>query len=138
MINLCTVTTIQKYSKWNFLKFSAISAFSFLGLGLQTKTRNWRKIKFESFLTGENLWKGIRVSLGIILRLYYQRRKEIMIFRWFRGFREFLGINLASSFSWIENYKLINTHSPHQLEQEEVRQWSQIDCKYLVNIQTNN
>ena len=95
MINLCTVITIQQYSKWNFLKLSANSAFSFLGIGPQTKTRNWRKIKFEWFLTGESLWKGIRVSLRINLRLYYQRRKVIMIFRGFRRFREFRGIDLA-------------------------------------------
>ena len=43
----------------------------------------------------ENLWKGIRVSLGMILRLFYQERKEIIIFR---GFREFRGIDLARSY----------------------------------------
>ena len=43
----------------------------------------------------ENLRKGIRVSLGIILRLLYQRRKEILIFRGFWEFREFCGIDLA-------------------------------------------
>ena len=43
----------------------------------------------------ENLWKGVRIGSGIILRLFYQRRKEIMIFRGFREFREFRGIDLA-------------------------------------------
>ena len=82
-------------SKENVTNLSANSAFSFLGIGPQMKTRNWRKIKFELFLTEENLWKGIRVNLGIILMLYYQRRKEIMIFCGFSGFRKFRGIDLA-------------------------------------------
>ena len=43
----------------------------------------------------ESLWKGIRVSLGMILRLFYQERKETIIFR---GFREFRGIDLARSY----------------------------------------
>ena len=109
MINLCTGTTIQHwYSKWNFSKPSANSAFSFLGIGPQTKTRNRRKIKFEFFLT-ENLWKDNRVSLGIILRLFYQQRKEIMIFRGFCRFREFRGIDLASfSSNLSENFSIIH------------------------------
>ena len=85
-------------SKWNFFKLSANSAFLFSGIGPQTKGWNRREIKFELFLTGENLWKGIRVSLGTILRLYYQQRKEIMIFCGFRRFREFRGIDLAQMF----------------------------------------
>ena len=43
----------------------------------------------------DNQWKGMRVSLGIILRLFYQQRKEIMIFRGFHRFREFREIDLA-------------------------------------------
>ena len=37
--------------KSKFEKYSANSAFSFLGKRPQTKTRNCRKIKFELFLT---------------------------------------------------------------------------------------
>ena len=48
--------------------------------------------KIRVIFDWENLWKGIRISLGIILRLFYQQRKEIMILR---GFREFRGIDLA-------------------------------------------
>ena len=32
---------------------------------------------------------------------------------------------------------MIYAHPPHQLMQEEVRQYSQINCKYLVKNQTN-
>ena len=56
------------------------------------------KNKIRVIFDWENLWKGIRVSLGIILRLFYQWRKEIMIFRGFPQFREFRGIDLAGSF----------------------------------------
>ena len=51
--------------------------------------------KIRVILDWENLWKFIRVSLGMILRLFYQQRKEIIIFR---GFREFRGIDLARSY----------------------------------------
>ena len=51
--------------------------------------------KIRVIFDWENLWKGIRVSLGMILRLFYQQRKEIIIFRGFRRFREFRGIDLA-------------------------------------------
>ena len=43
----------------------------------------------------ENPWKGIRVSWEIILRLFYLWRKEIIIFRGFRRFREFRRIDVA-------------------------------------------
>ena len=101
MVDLCTATTIQHwYSKWNFLKPSRNFTFSFLSIEPQTKSRNLRKIKFELFLT-ENLWKGIRVSLGMILRLFCQRRKEIMIFRGSRRFFEFCGIDLAIFYDYL-------------------------------------
>ena len=51
--------------------------------------------KSQVIFDWENLWKGIRISSGIILRLFYQRRKEIMIFRGFRQFCEFREIDMA-------------------------------------------
>ena len=43
----------------------------------------------------DNQWKHIRVSLGIILRLFYQQGKEIIIFDGFYLFCEFREIDLA-------------------------------------------
>ena len=51
--------------------------------------------KIRVIFEWENLWKGIRVSLGMILRLFYQQRKEIIIFRGFHRFPEFREIDLA-------------------------------------------
>ena len=65
--------------------------------------------KIRVIFDWENLWRGIRVSLGIILRLFYQQRKEIMIFRGFCRFREFRGIDLASfSSNLSENFSIIH------------------------------
>ena len=52
--------------------------------------------KIRVIFDWENLWKG---KFRIILRLFYQWRKEITIFRGFRRFREFRGIDLAL-FTW--------------------------------------
>ena len=51
--------------------------------------------KIRVIFDWENLRKGIRISSGIIVGLFFQRRQEIMIFGGFRQFREFCGINLA-------------------------------------------
>ena len=59
--------------------------------------------KIRVIFDWENLWKGIRVSLGIILRLFYQWRKEIMVLRRFRRFPKFRGIDLANFLQHIKN-----------------------------------
>ena len=44
---------ISKYhwkSRESFIELSAISAFSVLGVGSKTKTRNWRKIFYNMFI----------------------------------------------------------------------------------------
>ena len=51
--------------------------------------------KIRATFDWKNLWKSIRISLGIIHRLFYQWKKEIMIFRGFCQFHEFRGIDLA-------------------------------------------
>ena len=141
MIDLCTATTIQHwYNKWNFLKLSGNSTFLFLSIGPQTKSRNWRKIKFELFLT-ENLWKGIRVSLGMILRLFCQRRKQIMIFRGSRRFCEFCGIDLAIFYGYLcycsNPYCPYETNFPSEHCEHIVRAWTitSFKSRYLPGFQ---
>ena len=65
--------------------------------------------KIRAIFDWENMWRGIRVSLGIILRLFYQQRKEIMIFRGIRWFREFRGIDLA------HNYEVTSLKNIHPI-----------------------
>ena len=43
----------------------------------------------------KNPWKGIKVSWEIILRVFYQWKNVIIIFRGFGTFRELCGIDLA-------------------------------------------
>ena len=69
--------------------------------------------KIRVIFDWENLWKGIRVSLGIILRPFYQQKKEIIIFRGFSRFRVFRGIDQAFEFLfefcsrfWISSRKM--------------------------------
>ena len=59
--------------------------------------------KIRVIFDWENLWKGVRISLGIILRLFYQRRKEIAIFRWFCQFPEFRGMDLVESLRFLQH-----------------------------------
>ena len=51
--------------------------------------------KIRVIFDWDNPWKGIWVSLGLVLTLFYQRRKEIMIFRGFRQFCEFREVDLT-------------------------------------------
>ena len=71
------------------------------------------KKKIRVIFDLEYLWKVIRASLGIILRPFYQQKKEIIIFRVFSRFREFRGIDLAFEFLfefcsrfWISSLKM--------------------------------
>ena len=94
MINLCTATTIQHWFS-KFLKlFGTFCKFHVFVFRYRATNENveLEENKIWVIFYWQNLWEGIRISLGIILRLFYQRRKEIMIFR---GFCKFCRINLA-------------------------------------------
>ena len=94
----------------------------------------------ELFLT-ENLWKGIRVSLGMILRLFCQRRKQIMIFRGSRRFCEFCGIDLAIFYGYLcycsNRYCPYETNFPSEHCEHIVRAWTitSFKSRYLPGFQ---
>ena len=94
----------------------------------------------ELFLT-ENLWKGIRVSLGMILRLFCQRRKQIMIFRGSRRFCEFCGIDLAIFYGYLcycsNPYCPYETNFPSEHCEHIVRAWTitSFKSRYLPGFQ---
>ena len=48
IINIYSVNVTERVGK-NFKNISANSTFSFLAIGLKTKTRNWRKVFYNMF-----------------------------------------------------------------------------------------
>ena len=87
MINLCSATTIQHWFSKFYKLFETFREFRVFVFRYRATNENaeLEENKIRVIFDWENLWKGIRVSLGIILRLFYQQRKEIMIFRGFPG-----------------------------------------------------
>ena len=56
---------ISKYhwkSREDFIELSADSAFSFLGIGLKTKTRNWRETFYNMFIA---IYTSVTPSRGL-------------------------------------------------------------------------
>ena len=106
MINLFTATTIQHWFS-KFLKlFETFHEFRVFVFRYRATKEN-AKLEENSIRVifhWENLWEGIRIGSGIILRLFYQRRKKIMTFRGFRQFRQFRGIDLADKIHILENW----------------------------------
>ena len=97
MINLCSATTIQHWFSKFYKLFETFREFRVFVFRYRATNENaeLEENRIRVIFDWENLWEGIRIGPGIILRLFYQRRKEIMIFRGFRQFRVFRGIDLA-------------------------------------------
>ena len=100
MINLCSATTIQHWFSKFYRLFETFCKFRVFVFRYRVTNENeeLKENKIWVIFHWENLWKGIRIGSGIILRLFYQWRKEIMIFCGFPLFREFRGIDLVGSF----------------------------------------
>ena len=97
MINLCSATTIQHWFSKFYKLFETFRKFCVIVFRYRATNENSKleENRIRVILHWENLREGIRIGSGIIIRLFYQRRKEIMIFRGFREFREFRGIDLT-------------------------------------------
>ena len=94
---------ISKYhwkSRENFIKLSADSAFSFLGIGSKTKTRNWRKVFYNMFyrkLDITNLkQRSSKVEYTCLLHslaricFYFERRSNYSYISFFKKFLKIL------------------------------------------------
>ena len=113
MINLCTATSIQHWFSKFFKFFETSRKFRVFVFRYRATNKNaeLEENKIRVIFHWENLWEGIRISSGIILRLFYQRRKEIMIFPGFRQYRQFRGIDLMSKTPNYTNWKRRSLHS---------------------------
>ena len=98
MINVCTATTMQHWFSKFFKLFETFSEFHVFVFSYRAASENaeLEENKIRVIFAWENLWKGIRISSGLILSIFYQRRKEMITFRGFHQFPEFRGIDLAN------------------------------------------
>ena len=97
MINLCSATTILHWFS-KFLKlFETFREFHIFVFRYRATNENTEleENRIRVIFHWQKLWEGIRIGPGIILRLFYQWRKEIMIVCGFRQFLQFRGIDLA-------------------------------------------
>ena len=113
MINLWTATTTQHWFSKFLELFETFRKFRVFVFRYRATNENaeLEENKLRVIFHWENLWEGIRISSGIILRLFYQRRKEIMIFPRFCQYHQFHGINLASKTPNYTNWKQRSLHS---------------------------
>ena len=97
LINLCTATTMQHWFSKFFKLFENFCEFCVFIFRYRATNENMEleEDRIQVIFHWENLWEGIRIGSGIILRLFYQQRKEIMIFHGFCEVCKFRGIHLA-------------------------------------------